>query len=79
MKYYLDSAALTDLQELRSEVVDNINGRNLTPAIKNELVIRFNVWLDGTAQSIYATGVSLPGEVAAPITDPGNDANLIFN
>lgn len=78
MKYYLNSAALIDLQELRSEVVDNINGRNLTPAIKNELVIRFNVWLDGTTQSIYATGVSLPGESATPI-DPDADPNLIFN
>jgi hypothetical protein len=79
MKYYLDSSSLEVLQELRSEVVDNINSRALTPAIKNELVIRFNVWLDTTAQSIYATGVSLPGADTMPPVDPGIDANLVFN
>lgn len=75
MKYYLDAAALNSMSDLRSEVVDNIRAMNLSVAIKNDLQLEFNNWLDARVQSIYKNGVELPGETPAT-TQTNTDGNF---
>lgn len=62
MRYYLDTAALTLLSDLRLEIVDSIKAKNLPVAIKNDLQLQFNNWFDSAVQGIYQNGASLPGE-----------------
>ncbi|WP_309737013.1 hypothetical protein [Chamaesiphon sp. OTE_75_metabat_556] len=75
MKYYLDATGLTTISDLRSEVVDSIRSKNLPQAIKNDLQLSFNNWLDTRTEAMYKNGVELPGETPAS-TQPNTDGNF---
>jgi hypothetical protein len=75
MKYYLNAVALALLSDLRLEVIEAIKAKNLPEAVKNELQLDFNNWLDVRTQHLYKTGVELPSD-ANTTTQSNSDGNI---
>jgi hypothetical protein len=70
MKYYLTAQTLNLMQDLRTEVIDSIKSKALPEAIKNDLQLQFNTWLDTRSQSLYKDGAEMPDTFTPrPIAD----------
>jgi hypothetical protein len=76
MKYYLNAIALTLMSDLRLEVIDSIKSKNLPEAVKNELQLSFNGWLDTQTASLYKTGVELPSEATQSTAGQAQNDNI---
>jgi hypothetical protein len=75
MKYYLSATDLRLMSDLRTEFSDSIRSKNLPQAIKNDLQLSFNNWLDVQTETLYRKGSELPGETPAT-TQTNTDGNF---